>query len=61
MFNVIKFFNDINYYFVVMSNQSGIGRGYYKFQQQTQQKNITSTYRGRNDEETEGTDEKNQS
>ena len=29
IFNLIKFFNDNNYYVFVITNQSGIGRGYY--------------------------------
>ena len=30
IFDLIKFFNDNNYYTFVATNQSGIGRGYYK-------------------------------
>lgn len=32
LFKVIKYFNDTGYYIIILTNQSGIGRGYYKYQ-----------------------------
>ena len=32
LFKVIKYFNDTGYYIIILTNQSGVGRGYYKYQ-----------------------------